>query len=154
MNIEDLSVEEICERINIQSNLLALQGDDEEKIRSALGTLATITRLTSRRDGLYVLIGYYSLEVRGLDEIEAFFRATESARSCDLTYIILRDLAKEKESYRRRLLMTDLMRHLRGIGIDATDQWKKACASVVASSQWGEKQKAKFLDALKFGERL
>ena len=59
MNIENLTVEEICERINIQANLIDLQSKNKKKINSALTTLATITKLTKRRDALYALCGYY-----------------------------------------------------------------------------------------------
>jgi hypothetical protein len=150
MNIEDLSIEEICERTNIQSVLLHLQSNDKEKVRSALTTLATVTRLGRRRDSLYVLVGYYLLEINGLDEIESFFHATAPAYSPDLAYYILRDLARDKQASRRRLFMNDVAGHLKTITLDATQQWKERCADVVASSQWGEKQKVKFFDALKF----
>ena len=43
--MEDLTVEEICRRINIQANLNDLQLKNKEKRNSALTTLVTITQL-------------------------------------------------------------------------------------------------------------
>ena len=54
--MEDLTVEEICRRINIQTNLKDLQSKNKKKINSALTTLATITKLTKRRDALYAFV--------------------------------------------------------------------------------------------------
>lgn len=61
--MKDLTVEEICRRINIQANLNDLQSKSIEKRNSAITTLVTITQLTKRRDALYALCGYYILEI-------------------------------------------------------------------------------------------
>ena len=70
MNIKDLTVEEICRRINIQANLNDLQSKSMEKRNSALTTLVTITQLTKSRDALYALCGYYILEIKSIDDID------------------------------------------------------------------------------------
>jgi len=82
--MEDLTVEEICRRINIQANLNDLQSKNKEKRKSALTTLATITQLTKRRDALYALCGYYILEIESIDGIELFFDAIRSLDSIQL----------------------------------------------------------------------
>jgi hypothetical protein len=38
-NMEDLAVEEICKKINIQANLIDLQSKNKKRINSALTTL-------------------------------------------------------------------------------------------------------------------
>jgi len=85
MNIENYTVEEICERTNIQANLVDLQSKNRKKISSALTTLATITHLTKRKDALYALCGYYLLEIKNMDEIEFFFDATRNLHSIELS---------------------------------------------------------------------
>jgi hypothetical protein len=83
-NMEDLTVEEICKKINIQANLIDLQSKNKKRINSALTTLATITSLTKRRDALYALCGYYLLEIEHIDEIEFFFDAIRNLDSMNL----------------------------------------------------------------------
>ncbi len=82
--MEDLTVEEICRRINIQANLNDLQSKNQEKRNSALTTLATITQLTERKDALYALCGYYILEIESTDDIELFFDAIRNLDSIQL----------------------------------------------------------------------
>ena len=100
--IEDLSIEEICKRVNIQSNILDLQSEDKGKVKSALNTLSSITRFTDRKDALYVLVGYYRTEIGTIDEIIDFFHSTEMAFSIDLSMMILNDLVKFKDLGSRR----------------------------------------------------
>ncbi len=84
MNIEDLSVEEICRRVNIQTNLIDLQSRNKKKVRSAITSLAAIIKLTGRKDALYALYGYYILEVENIDDIEIFFDAVSNLESLEL----------------------------------------------------------------------
>ncbi|MBT9159607.1 MAG: hypothetical protein AAGB97_08995 [Dehalococcoidia bacterium] len=152
INIKDLSVEEICERANIQSNILDLQSKDSEEVKSALNTLSSITRFTDRKDALYVLVGYYKLEIRTLDEIIDFFRGTRMALSIDLSMIILNDLIKRKDISRRRIFLDDFLQQLRSVFIDTADDEKEEMRTLIENSAWGDKLKRKFLDNLFYEE--
>ena len=112
MNIEDLSVEEICKRINIQTNLIDLQSKNEKKRNSALTILATITKLTKRRDALYALCGYYLLEIENIDDIELFFDAIRNLDSIELLKLILKDISEDRNIFRRRVFIDDFLRKL------------------------------------------
>ena len=104
--IENLTIEEIFKRVNIQSNLLDLQSKDEGKVKSALNTLSSITRHTNRKDALYVLVGYYRTEISTPDEIIDFFKGTEVAYSVDLTMMVLSDFVKFKDISKQRIFVT------------------------------------------------
>ena len=146
MDIEKLSLEEISQRINIQSNLIALQSTNREKVKSALTSLAAVTRLANRKDSLYALVGYYLLEVHTLEEIEVFFYATKSLGSTDLAYFILRDLVQKKDASKRRIFMNDLSKHIAWILRSAGSDTKEKFRTLFESGQWGEKLKWKFLN--------
>ena len=145
MNMEDLTVEEICRRINIQANLNDLQSKDKKKIRSALTTLATITQLTKRKDALYALCGYYLLEIENMDEIEFFLDATRNLYSIELSKLILKDISKDRNIFRRRIFIDDFLRNLSTSVIKADERDRNEIKLLIENSVWGEKLKRKFL---------
>jgi hypothetical protein len=143
--MEDLTVEEICRRINIQANLNDLQSKNKEKINSALTTLATITQQTKRKDALYALCGYYILEIETIDDIELFFDAIRNLNSIQLLKLVLKDIAKDKNMFRRRLFINTFQRKLSASIITAGDKDKNEIKQLIKNSVWGEKLKRKFL---------
>ncbi len=143
--MEDLTVEEICRRINIQANLNDLQSKNKEKRNSALTTLATITQLTKRRDALYALCGYYILEIESIDDVELFFDAIRNLDSIQLLKLILKDIAKEKYMFRRRLFIDTFLRKLSASIITADEKDKSEIEQLIKNSVWGEKLKRNFL---------
>ena len=145
MNMKDLTVEEICRRINIQANLNDLQSKSIEKRNSALTTLVTITQLTERRDALYVLCGYYILEIKNIDDIELFFDAIRNLDSIELLKLILKDIAKDKNVFRRRLFIDTFLRKLSASIISADEKDENEIKQLIENSVWGEKLKRKFL---------
>lgn len=147
--IESLTIEEICKRLNIQSNMLALQSRDKGQVKSALHTLSTITRLANRKDALYVLVGYYRTEIRTIDEIIDFFYCTEMAYSVDLAMMVLKDLVKFKDISKQRIFVTKFLRHLSMLFLRYLDEErKKEVRTLIENSVWGYKLKRKFLDNL------
>ncbi len=143
--MKDLTVEEICKRINIQGNLSNLQSKSIEKRNSALTTLVTITQLTKRRDALYALCGYYILEIKSIDDIELFFDAIRNSDSIELLKLILRDIAKDKNVFRRSLFIDTFLRELSASLISADEKDKNEIKQLIENSVWGEKSKRKFL---------
>jgi hypothetical protein len=145
MNMEDFTAEEICRRINIQANLKDLQSKNKEKRNSALTTLATITQLTKRRDALYALCGYYILEIESIDDIELFFDEIRNLDFIELLKLILKDIAKDKNIFRRRLFIDTFLRKLSATIITADEKDKNEIKELIENSVWGEKLKKKFL---------
>jgi len=143
--MKDLSIEEICRRINIQANLNDLQSKNKEKRNSALTTLATISKLTKRKDALYALCGYYILETVSTDDIELFLDAIRNSDSIELLMLILKDLAKDKNIFRRRILIDDFIERLSASTISADEKDKAEIKQLIENSAWGEKLKRKFL---------
>ena len=150
MNMKDLTVEEICRRINIQANLNDLQSKSIEKRKSALKTLVTITQLTERRDALYALCGYYVLEIKNIDDIELFFDAIRNLDSIELLKLILEDIAKDKNVFRRKLFIDTFLRKLSASIISADEKDKNEIKQLIENSVWGEKLKRKFLYHMDF----
>lgn len=150
--IVDLSIEELCKRVNIQSNILDLQSKDEGKVKSALDTLSLITKVTDRKDALYVLVGYYATEVRTINEIVNFFHGTRTAFSIDLSMMILNDLAKIKDISRQRTFVSDFLGHLGMLFRDSNDDRKNEIRTLIENSAWGDKLKRKFIDTLFYRE--
>lgn len=148
--IEDLSIEELCKRVNIQTNLLELQSEDEEKVRSALSTLSAVTRYTDRKDALYVLIGYYQTEIRTIDEIVNFFHGTRAAFSTDLSMMILKDLVRFKDlGSKQRIFVDDFLSHLGIVLAHSNGDRKNEIRTLIENSAWGDnKLKRKFLETL------
>ncbi|OQY09407.1 MAG: hypothetical protein B6I30_09895 [Desulfobacteraceae bacterium 4572_187] len=145
MNMEDLTVEEICRRINIQTNLNELQSKNKKKRNSALTTLATITQLTKRRDALYALCGYYFLEIEHIDDIELFFDAIRNLDSIELLKLILKDISEDRNIFRRRVFIDDFLRKLSTSVIKADEKDRNEIILLIENSVWGEKLKRKFL---------
>lgn len=149
--IEDFSIEELCKRVNIQTNLFDLQSEDEEKVKSALSTLSAVTRYTDRKDALYALIGYYQTEVRTIDEMMSFFHGTKAAFSTDLSMMILKDLAKLKDlGSKQRIFADDFLSHLGIVLARSNGDRKNEMRTLIENSAWGDKLKRKFLEALSF----
>jgi hypothetical protein len=145
MNIEDFTAEEICRRINIQANLNDLQSKNIEKRNSAITTLATITQLTKRKDALYALCGYYILEIESIDDIELFFDAIRNLDFIELLKLILKDIAKDKNIFRRRLFIDTFLRKLSASIVTADEKDKNEIKELIENSAWGKKLKKKFL---------
>jgi len=145
MNIEDLSVEEICRRVNIQTNLIDLQSRNKKKARSAITSLAAIIKLGGRKDALYALCGYYILEVEHIDDIELFFDAVRNIDSLELLKLILKDITKYKNIFRRRLFIEDFLRRLSSSMLKSDAKFKNEIKLLIDNSVWGEKLKRKFL---------
>ncbi len=143
--MEDLTVEEICEKINIQANLIDLQSKNKKKINSALTTLATITQLTKRRDALYALCGYYLLEIENIDEIEFFFDAIRNLDSIELLKLTLKDISEDRNIFRHRVFIDDFLRKLSTSVIKADEKDRNEIILLIENSVWGEKLKRKFL---------
>ncbi|MBI2859009.1 MAG: hypothetical protein HYX90_08020 [Chloroflexi bacterium] len=149
---EDLSIETLCKRMNIQSNLLDLQSKDKEKVTSALKTLSMVMRHTDRKDARYALVGYYKSEVQTIDEIIDFFKSTEMAGSIDLSMMMLKDLVTFKDLGSRRLFTHDLLHHLNYFTKRIDDDGKSEIRTLIENSAWGDKLKRKFLGSLFYGE--
>jgi hypothetical protein len=148
--LEKMSLEEISKLVNIQASLLDLQSKDKEKVKSALNALSIVVRLGGRKDALYVLGGYYRIEIKSLDNIIYFFEGTRMAYSQDLSMMILNDVVKIKEMARRVLFARDFVTHLSLVLIDSNEDKKREIRSLIQDSVWGDKLKRKFLDKLFF----
>ena len=146
MKNNDIPIEKILEKINIQPNLIDLQSENREKVRSALNALTGVTLLTKRKDSLYALVGYYVMEVKTLEQIEFFFKETKTAHSPDLAYLILKDLTQFKEASRHRLLINDFLNHLSDIQISKSGMSLEPFIHLVEHAKWGEKQKRRFIE--------
>ena len=143
--MKDLTVEEICRRINIQRNLNDLQSKNKKKRNSALTTLATITQLTKRKDALYALCGYYLLEIEHIDDIKLFFDAIRNLDSIELLKLILKDISEDGNIFRRKVFIDDLLRKLSTSVIKADEKNRNEIILLIENSVWGEKLKRKFL---------
>ena len=148
IKIKDLSLEELYGSINIQAKLTDLQSKDRKKIKIALQTLSAMAGSTERKDCLYALAGYYQMEIKTLDDIEFFFRATKISNSLELIRLILTGLTKNKDASRRRIFMDDVLRQFELIIYRSTRDQVESFIELIESSEWGDKQKDRFLEKL------
>ena len=142
--LEKMTPEQACRKLPIQSHFDELQTADDEKRSEVLHSIASIAHMGKRRDCVYALAGYFALEVKTLDDIELFCRATWPVDSPELTCLVLKALVQNKDASRRKLLMDDLLRKIEQIlwhSPESADSFKE----VVESSVWGVKMKKKFL---------
>jgi hypothetical protein len=144
MKKKELRIEDLLSRIDIQGQLRQLESEDREMVESALHSLASIARLSQRRDCLIAIAGYYALHVRSLDEIEMFIRATRVADSLEIAQLVVRDLVRIPEASRRRLLMNDLLRMIESLIHRSSPEQAEPLLQWIESGAWGDKQKLKF----------
>jgi hypothetical protein len=149
INLNNFTIEELYEEINIQSNLLDLESGEEQGVRSAIATLSRISCHTERRDALYALCGYYMLETKTLKDKERFF--SDLRREChyELFIIILQDLSQYKNFYRQKNFVDDIAYVLPSIVDKMSEDEKDALELIVQNSVWGKKLKEKFTDKLR-----
>ncbi|MEE8479602.1 MAG: hypothetical protein V3T59_00005, partial [Desulfobacterales bacterium] len=77
--------------------------------------------------------------------IELFFDAIRNLDSIQLLKLILKDIAKDKNMFRRRLFMDTFLRKLSASIITADEKDKSEIEQLIKYSVWGEKLKRKFL---------
>jgi hypothetical protein len=146
--LDKMSLNDLSKLINIQSSLLNLQSKEAGKVKSALNTLSSMVKFAGRKDALYVLVGYYKIEIKSMDDIIRFFDRTQMASSKDLSWMILNDMVKIKEIARRVLFVRDFIPHLSLVFRDSNEDKKKEIRNLIRDSVWGDKLKRRFLDKL------
>ncbi len=144
MNLVKMSIEDILKRIDIQTNIQKLQSGKRDEVLSALRTLASAAEFSNRKDCIMVLAGYYVLEVRSIDDLESFISATRLADSGELAHIVMKDIVRNRDISRRRLLIDDIVKIVRTISRKFGDEQIEALKQMIDSSVWGEKLKIRF----------
>ena len=142
--IENMRLEDIFSKVDIQAHLRNLLSDDKENVRTALLTIAYAAQVSGRRDCLIALAGYYVLEVRSIDGSEFFIETTKLAHSPELAHVVLNDLMRNRELSRRRLFINDLINILGTIIGKSTPEQAESLMQLIDSAVWGEKLKIKF----------
>ena len=85
------------------------------------------------------------LEIKSIDDIELFFDAIRNLGSIELFKLILKDIAKAKNVYRRRLFIDIFLRKLSASIISVDEKDKNEIKQLIENSVWEEKLKRKFL---------
>ena len=85
------------------------------------------------------ICGYYILEIKSIDDIELFFDAIRNLESIELLKLILKDIAKDKNVFRRRLFVEPFLRKLSASMISAAEKDKNEIKQLIKNSVWGEK---------------
>jgi len=80
--------------------------------------------------------------------IENFFDLTKNTNSIDLYRLILQDISKHKNIFRKKLFIDDFLRNLLEVTIHAKDEELNKIKDIIQKSEWGEKLKKKFLRAI------
>ncbi len=148
MKTEDIVTEEIYKKINIQSLLIDLQSKNSDLIDSALSSLATIANITNRRDILYALGGYYSLEIKNILGIKSFFQRVKESYSFDIYKLILKDISKDKNIYRQKLFIDDFINSFAVTLDNITEVEISEVKTIIKNCDWGEKLKHRFISKI------
>jgi hypothetical protein len=90
--------------------------------------------ITKRKDALYALLGYYLLEINSTEEIEKFFDLTKNTNSIDLYRLILQDISKHKNIFRKKLFIDDFLRNLSGVTMHAKDEELNKIKEIIQKS--------------------
>ena len=112
VDINNLTLEEIYKKMSIQNISKYLESDDEDTVRQGLGTLAAMAYITKRKDALYLLVGYYILEIKDLNDKESFFISLGYMCNYELMCIVLQDISQYKDFYRKKLFVDSIKRSL------------------------------------------
>jgi len=83
--------------------------------------------------------------VKSIDDIELFFDAIRNLDSIELLKLILKDIAKNKNVFRRRLFIDTFLRKLSASIISADEKDENEIKQLIENSVWGDKLKKKFL---------
>jgi hypothetical protein len=146
--VEKMSLTDIVKLIDIKSTLRGLLSKDQEKVKAALNTLCAMNKYGGRKEALYVLVGYYRIEIKTMDEIIRFFDWLQLILPEELSLMILNDVARFKEVARQALFIHYFIRHLKSILRDSDETQKKEIRALIEGSVWGYKLKRKFLEEL------
>ena len=84
------------------------------------------------------------IEIKSIDAIE-FFDAIKNLDSIELLKLILKDIAKDKNVFRRRLFLDTFLRKLSASIISADEKDENEIKQLIENSVWGDKLKKKFL---------
>lgn len=147
-------MEQLYEKIDIRAKLNDLESKDKDTLRSTIFTLSGISFYTKRRDALYVLCGYYQLEIQDLDDIEFFCDSLRNQCHYELYKMILKDLSLYKDFYRKKSFTNDVVSLLNAIINRLNNNEKDELQQIVENAVWGKKLKAKFIDKIREDERF
>ena len=147
INLNDFTVEELYKKMSIENVLKKLESKDMSDSYDALKTLANIFKYTKQNNALYILCGYYILNVHTKDELSFFITYTKDSNSYQLFKLILKDVSQEKDFYRRKDTVDNMLSMLSSIIYNKiTKKEEENIISLIEDSQWGVKMKKKFLD--------
>jgi len=148
------TIEEIYEKMNIQSDLINLESDDNDTIQKAISSLANISFFTKRKDALYSLVGYYTLATKDLNDKEFFFLSLRRMCNYELFSIILQDISQYKNFYRKKYFVDEIALTLSSILCKIDEDKKNKLELVIENSVWGKKLKDKLIGKIKEGSDM
>ena len=149
IDLNNFTIEELYEKMDIQSNLLDLESGDEQGVRSGIATLSGVSCRTKRRDALYALCGYYTLEAKTLEDKMYFVNALRNECHYELYTIILQDLSQYKDLFRQKLFTSHLASLAYSLVFRISEEERVALESIVQNSVWGKGLKKKFMDKMR-----
>ena len=68
----------------------------------------------------------------------------KNTNSIDLYRLILQDISKHKNIFRKKLFIDDFLRNLSGVTMHAKDEELNKIKEIIQKSEWGEKLKKSF----------
>ncbi len=149
IDLNNFTIEEIYEKMNIQSYLTNLESGDNDTIQKTISTLASISFFTKRKDVLYSLVGYYVLETKDLNDKELFFMSLSRMCNYKLFSMILQDVSQYKNFYRKKYFVDEITSTLSSIANKINEDEKNKLELIIENSVWGKKLKDKLIGKFK-----
>ncbi len=152
MNIkefEKLTAEEIWSMRSIEDLASSLQTKKLDNLASTISTLSAIAFVANRKDALYLLCGYYSVELKNLNDKGIFLEYIGFSRTnYYFLEFLLTDLSNYKNLYRNKKII-DFLLYSFSYSDNFSDNTEiEKVISIINEAKWGIKLKNKFIDKL------
>lgn len=146
LNISNMTAEEIWANNKIESLASSISIEKLENLRDTIRTLSAMVVYANRKDALFLLCGYYTLELKDYSEKNIFIGYINGQYNYEFIEFIMKDVAKNKNLYRYKSIVDSVLSGIRRIVNDLSQKEKENLISLVKNALWGVRLKKKFLD--------
>jgi len=142
---EQMTAEEIWNMRPIENLATSLAKDKLEDLRDTVNTLSAMSSVSNRKDALYLLIGYYTTQLKDIKDKNIFISYITNWNNQEFFEFILTDVSQYKNLYRYRDIVDSIYKTLNYKDKFTTEQ-EDIIKSIIQNAKWGVKLKKKFLD--------
>jgi len=146
--LENMTLEEIWKNNKIEDLASSLRLEKLDDLRSTINTLSAMACIGNRKDALYLLYGYYMIELKELSEKNIFISHITNWGNYELLNFIIIDLSQYKNLYRYKDSVNKICTAIDYSKDKFSTEQKNSLELIIEDAKWGVKLKNKFLDKL------